>query len=347
MVWLPHPQRPPGNLGQRDRTLLGARPESDAQRLPGLQIIRKTAKEIASRQQLRSNPLIAMKFKIAGIGEILWDLLPSGKLLGGAPANFAFHARQLGADAQIISRLGNDANGREIYERLRELNIPTDQIQIDCAAPTGTVTVELGADGQPGYTIHENVAWDRLVAAHVNVDAICFGTLAQRSAASREAIQETVAAQKGLKILDVNLRQRFYAREILETSLRLANTLKVNDHELPLIAEMFGVAGDARAQMLGLADKFGLQTVACTRGGSGSLLWSAGKWSEHPGIPVRVADTIGAGDSFAAAMTIGLLRGWDLGAINERANAVAAFVASQPGGTPLLPDSVRSPFLAA
>lgn len=288
-----------------------------------------------------------MKFRVVGIGEILWDIIPSGKLLGGAPANFAFHAQQLGAVATIVSRVGNDENGREILDRLRQLNVATDGIQRDETFPTGTVSVQVSEGGQPSYTIHENVAWDRLKESEVEADAICFGTLAQRSAASREAIQKTVAAQKGLRVLDVNLRQHFYSRELLAQSLELANVLKVNDHELPLIAEMFGVGGDARAQMLALAEEFSLQTVACTRGGNGSLLFSRGQWSEHPGISVRVADTIGAGDSFTAAMTIGLLRNWDLETINARANEVAAFVASQPGGTPLLPDSIRSPFLTA
>lgn len=294
-----------------------------------------------------------MAFKVVGIGEVLWDLLPLGKQLGGAPANFAYHAFALGADARIVSRVGRDENGRELLQRLAQLGLNTECIEVDSAAPTGTVSVRVASDGQPQFTIHENVSWDSIAGepaarrAAAEANAVCFGTLAQRSETSRTAIRSLVslAPPQALRVLDVNLRQNFYSRDLIEQSLSLANVLKVNDAELPLLAEMFGVAGDARAQMSALALRHSLRAVACTRGASGSLLLAGGRWSEHPGAPAKVADTVGAGDSFTAAMTLGLLGGWDLDDINERANQIASFVASRPGGTPGLPQDLRAPFL--
>ena len=291
-------------------------------------------------------------FNLIGLGEILWDLLPSGRQLGGAPANFAYHAKALGANGTIISRVGSDQNGADILKRLRQLGLSTDLLQIDPDVPTGTVSVELEDDGQPRYIIHENVAWDRLAAkketlrAAANADAICFGTLAQRSEQSRTSIHEILAQTKpnALRILDVNLRQRFYSGELIERSLRAANTLKINDAELPVLAELLRLTGDVRSELAELADRYSLQLVALTRGAHGSLLLANGRWSEHPGVPANVADTIGAGDSFTAAMALGYLVGWDLDKINDHANRVAAFVASQSGATPGLPAELRQQF---
>jgi fructokinase len=295
-----------------------------------------------------------MAFKVVGIGEVLWDLLPSGKQLGGAPANFAYHASALGAEARIVSRVGRDANGRELLQRITELGLSTDCIELDPAAPTGTVSVELAADGQPKYTIHENVAWDYIKAepaarrAVADANAVCFGTLAQRSETSRASIRALVSLSpsNALRIFDINLRQHFYSRELIEQSLALANVLKVNDTELALLAQMFGITGDMRAQMNGLAAGYKLRVVACTRGAHGSLILADGRWSDHPGVPVKIADTVGAGDAFTAAMALGLLRAWDLDDINHGANQIASFVASCPGATPDLPQHLRAPFLA-
>jgi fructokinase len=293
-----------------------------------------------------------MNFKLVGIGEVLWDLLPGGRQLGGAPANFAYHARALGADSCIISRVGSDSNGRDLLHRLQQLGVPTDCIEIDPAAPTGTVSVEVTPDGQPCFTIHEHVAWDRIAGeeparhAVAEANAICFGTLAQRCEVSRTAIRRLVRSTppEAWRVLDVNLRQHFYSREIIEQSLALANVLKVNDAELPLIGEMFGLAGDPRSQLADLAARFQLRLAACTRGAHGSLLLAGSRWSDHPGVPAKVVDTVGAGDSFTAAMTLGLLAGWDLDEVNLRANQIAACVASSAGGTPPLPPELRSPF---
>lgn len=299
-----------------------------------------------------------MSFKVVGIGEVLWDLLPGGKQLGGAPANFAYHAHGLGAAASVVSRVGKDALGQELLGRLSQLGLGTGTVEEDPALPTGTVTVELGADGQPHYTIHENVAWDYIAGeaagkqAAAVADAVCFGSLAQRSEVSRRSIRVLLSAApaRSLRIFDMNLRQSYYARALLEESLALANVLKVNDTELATVAEMFDLAHGERlgerACMVELAGHFDLRTVACTRGEKGSLVYSEGRWSECPGQPVKVADTVGAGDAFAAALALGLLAGWPLEEIHRRAADVAAYVCTQAGATPELPADLRAPFLA-
>jgi len=287
--------------------------------------------------------------KVLAVGEVLWDLLPDGKQLGGAPSNFAYHCRSLGADARIVTRIGDDDLGREVLERFRGLDLPTDGVEIDPEAPTGTVSVVLDADGQPRYTIHEGVAWDRIEAGPdalvraAAADAVCFGSLAQRAPASRDAIARIVAAAgpDALRIFDVNLRPPFVDREVVARSLEAADVLKLNDEELVVLAEMFDVSGPPEGAVEALAGRFGLKVVAVTRGTGGSLLFADGAWSDHPGVRVEVVDTIGAGDAFTAAMTVGLLAGRPLDEINHRANAVAAFVCTRPGGTPALPESLR------
>ena len=295
-----------------------------------------------------------MSFKLVGIGEVLWDLLPGGRQLGGAPANFTYHARALGADARLISRIGHDDLGREALDRLTKLGVPTDCIEVDRALPTGTVGVEVAADGQPQFTIHEHVAWDALSGepagrlAVATADAVCFGTLAQRSEPSRSSIISLVAAvpPAALRIFDVNLRQNYFSSRLINESIAFADVLKLNETELPQLAVMFDLTGDERSQIRQLAERNLLRVVAYTRGGRGSLLFAEGRWSEHPGFPTKVADTIGAGDSFTAALALGLLAGWPLEEIHLRASEVAAYVCSQPGATPVLPERLRAPFLA-
>jgi fructokinase len=287
-----------------------------------------------------------MSFNVIGIGEILWDVLPSGKQLGGAPANFAFHARALGARSRVISRVGQDALGAEILQRLQALGLPIGEIQMDPSAPTGTVSVELSADGQPRFTIHENVAWDCLalektaLAAAAEADAVCFGTLAQRREPARGTIQSLLAAVRpgALRILDLNLRQHYFSRDVIETSLRLANIAKFNDAELPVLAEMLGLRGSAREQIEQLARQRAQRLVCLTRGAQGSLLYAGGQWAEDPGQSVAVKDTVGAGDAFTAALAVGVLAGRPLDAINRRANQVARYVCSCEGATPPLPE---------
>jgi len=293
-----------------------------------------------------------MKVRVFGIGEVLWDLLPSGAQMGGAPANFAYHARALGADATVISRIGCDPLGDDILRRFEQLGLPPDFLQHDNTVPTGSVTVELEVGGVPRFTIHENVAWDRLAltdvarAAVAEADAVCFGSLAQRCETSRTTIQQLVAAVRpgALRIFDINLRQQFHSREVIEASLDLANALKLNDAELPVLGAMFELKGSERIQMETLAARFDLVTVALTRGPQGSLLLDSRGWSDQPGQPVQVQDTVGAGDAFTAAMTLGMLQGWDLDCVNEHANAVARHVCSSSGATPPLPSWLTCAF---
>ena len=288
--------------------------------------------------------------QILAAGEVLWDLLPKGKQLGGAPANFTFHCRSLGADARLVTRVGNDALGHEVLERFRLLGLPTETVQIDPELPTGTVDVALADDGQPRFTIGEHVAWDRimadkhLLALAARADAVCFGTLCQRREPARSSIRALIAATcpGALRLLDVNLRTPFVDREIIADSLALADALKLNDQELPELARMFGLSATVPEAMKELAGRFGLELVALTRGARGSLLLAEGTWSDHPGRPVDVSDTIGAGDAFTAALVVGYLSGRPLAEINHHANEVAAFVCSQPGGTPALPDALKS-----
>lgn len=289
-----------------------------------------------------------MRPRIVGLGELLWDILPDSLQMGGAPANFAYHAAALGCHAKVVSRVGADELGHRLITRLEGLGLATDAIESDAKRPTGTVTVEVQHDGQPEFTIHENVAWDYIMgsdaalAAVKESDAVCFGSLAQRCETSRNAIRSLIrAAPAGvLRIFDINLRQRFYSKSVIEGSLALANVLKVNETELPVLAHLFDWQGDVRTVIQRVADQFELQTVAYTRGAEGSLVWSGGHWSDHPGVPVQVVDTVGAGDSFTAMMVFGLLSRWSLDELNHRANSIASYVASCPGATPELPQSL-------
>ena len=291
-------------------------------------------------------------FRVVGIGELLWDLLPTGARIGGAPANFSYHAGALGAEARTVSRVGDDALGHELLAQLTTLGVRTSCVQVDPAMPTGTVAVELDADGQPGYEIRANVAWDHLQADAVSMhavataDALCFGTLAQRDPVSRAAIRTLVNASPSdsLRVLDVNLRQHYFSRALIDDSLQLATVLKVNDVELPKLATMFDLRGDVRTQLERIAERWQLNAVALTRGDKGSVLLTAHEYSVHPGVPVEVRDTIGAGDAFTAAMTVGLLSGWALDDVNAHANQVASYVASCSGGTPPLPHAMRQAF---
>lgn len=290
--------------------------------------------------------------RVIALGEILWDMLPEGRLLGGAPANFGYHAHALGADVHIISRVGNDLLGREILQRLAASHLSREGLQLDPLAPTGIVSVDLEADGQPRYVIHEVVAWDGIeatpsaVGLMAHADAVCFGTLAQRGPTSRKSIRAllSVTPAQALRIFDVNLRQNFYTRETIEASLEQANVLKLNETELPVLATMLGLAGSTAEQLAALARGFDLRAVALTLGSGGSVLRVGDRLSSHPGVPVAVRDTIGAGDAFTAVLCLGLLAGWMPERINEQANAVAAFVCSSAGATPELPADLRSLF---
>jgi len=283
---------------------------------------------------------------ILGIGELLWDLLPAGAQLGGAPANYSVMAGRLGNHATVISRIGRDALGERALEVLAPFPVDTTQLQVDPEQPTGTVTVELER-GQPSYVIHQPVAWDFLEMSEAwqaqaeRADAVCFGSLGQRSEQSRRTIHALVRATRPecQRIFDVNLRTPFYSPAIVRDSLALASVMKMNDSEVPEVLSLLGFPAEAslRAGAERLLREFpALSLVAITRGGEGSLLVGRSEWHEHPGIPIKVADTIGAGDAFTAAMTHYLLQGAPLRVLNEAGNRWGSFVASHSGAMPAI-----------
>ncbi len=299
---------------------------------------------------------------ILGVGELLWDLLPEGQQLGGAPTNFAVMAGRLGNHAAILSRIGRDDLGRKAVEILDPLPADTAFLEVDPVHETGKVTVAL-ENGQPHFTIHQPSAWDFLelsdqwMVVAERADAICFGSLAQRAHESRQTIQ-TLASQTSascIRVFDVNLRAPFYSGEVIQESLELATVMKMNDGEVPQVLSLLGLPeyeGAPRDQLRHgaerLLDEFPtLQMVAITRGANGSLLVARDEWNEHPGYPVKVADTIGAGDAFTAAMTHYLLRGADLATLNEAGNRWGGWMATQSGATPPLPEAVRAGIAAA
>ncbi|GAA5123621.1 carbohydrate kinase [Luteolibacter yonseiensis] len=289
---------------------------------------------------------------IIGIGEVLWDNLPSGPRMGGAPTNFACHAQALGADARIVSRVGDDDSGALLLRKLEEAGMSVSGISIDPAHATGSVGVEIVAGGQPVFTIHEDAAWDHLVADNATedlfkqADAVCFGSLAQRNPASGEVIHSLVGltAPSALRIFDVNLRQNYYTPRTILQSLELANVLKLNDAELPKLAEILDLTGGVREQFAALAAKFDLRLIAYTRGSEGSVLFDGNEWCEHPGLATDVCDTVGAGDSFTATVVMGILNGWSLDAVSAAANEVAAYVCSCDGAVPPMPERLRAMF---
>src|ERR1700743_1345772 len=281
---------------------------------------------------------------ILGIGELLWDLLPEGPRLGGAPANFTVMAAKLGNHAALLSSIGGDGVGRSAVQSLDELGADTEFLQIDAAHETGRVTVALKS-GQPEYTIHQPAAWDFLALSDEWIQlaerahAICFGSLAQRSLTSKQSIQELIAQtrQQCICIFDVNQREPFYTSEVVQESLELATVLKMNDAEVPIVTGLLGL--EAEVDLRSASERFlnefpNLRLVAITRGGQGSLLVARDGWNQHPGIPIEVVDTIGAGDAFTAAMTHYLLRGAGLATLNEAGNRWGSWVASQSGAMP-------------
>jgi fructokinase len=287
-------------------------------------------------------------YVVVGIGELLWDVFPEGKRLGGAPVNFSYHCHQLGATAYPVSAVGADTLGTEIRDVLGAKRVPDGFVALDETHPTGTVQVTLDENGKPEYEICEGVAWDyiplsgKLEVLAEKTDAVCFGSLAQRNEVSRATIHTFLGSMwpDALKIFDVNLRQSFFSMEIIESSLAHSTVLKLSDEELPVLAEMFGLTGQITEQLEALRAKFDLRLIAYTRGPGGSLLVSAGEIHDHSGYPVSVIDSVGAGDSFTAALCMGLLNNKQLSDINEHANRVGSFVCQQTGATPVLPDEL-------
>ncbi len=292
---------------------------------------------------------------IVGLGELLWDLLPGGKQLGGAPANFTVMSARLGNRGVIASRVGRDALGDEARSYLASLPADLDCLQTDEVHATGSVSVTL-LDGQPEYVIHQPVAWDFLAGTQDwltlarRADAVCFGTLAQRHDVSRETIHSFLAATSGdcVRVFDVNLRKPFYDARVLADSLRRATLLKLNEIEMPVVMSLLSLeenSGSDEASLLRCArlllDRFPLKLVCVTMGSQGSLLVTCEAHHRHHGIATEVADTVGAGDAFTAALVCFYLRGAPLAVLNEAGNRWGSWVASQRGAMPALSASVR------
>lgn len=285
--------------------------------------------------------------RILSCGEVLWDLFPEGARFGGAPANFACHAALLGGEAFMLSAVGRDDRGREAISILEGMGVDTALIQCVPEAATGTVGVVTDAAGKPRYEIHTGSAWDRidwtreLERGVAVADAVYFGTLGQRGVTSRATIRRVLqhAKTRGLpRILDMNLRAPFYDDALIRESIALASVLKLSDEELPAVAAACGLKTDAgpESQLRALLEKFDLTLVAMTCGAEGAMLVSSAETVRQPGIPTLVRDTVGAGDSFTAAMVIGLLRGDDLKETARSACETASAVCAMDGAVPLV-----------
>ena len=284
-----------------------------------------------------------MKKKVVGLGEVLWDLLPERTCLGGAPANFAYITTLMGDQGIVASRVGEDSRGLEALRRMEELGLDIDHVETDREHPTGTVKVELDGKGVARFEIAHPVAWDFLQwtpdwqRLAENVDAVCFGSLAQRSEESRATVRNFLRATPPgtVKVFDVNLRQSYYSAEVLEESMRLADIVKLNDDELPKIMSLakFPHKDDVSSAQR-LISTYDLKLLCLTRGGRGSLLVRNGDVTEHPGFRVPVADTVGSGDAFTAGLVHEYLQGASLDLMNEVANLVGAWVTSEVGAMP-------------
>lgn len=293
---------------------------------------------------------MATHLSIAAVGEVLWDVFPDGPRFGGAPANFACHAAALGVKSTIISCVGNDELGRTAEQFLRQQGVDTSQLQVSADYPTGTVQVRLDDQGRPEFEIARDVAWDflpwtpSLETIASSLQAICFGSLGQRSPQSQETIQRCVAATgpECLRVLDINLRPPFVDESILRQSLELANVLKLNEDELETVAQLTGARGTEPQQLAAVREAWNLQLIALTKGSQGSLLLTEAATSEL-GVQdkIEVVDTVGAGDSFTATLVVGLLRGLSLDTVHKRAAQVAAYVCTQAGAVPALPADLR------
>ncbi len=290
-----------------------------------------------------------MKGLVIGMGEALWDVLPEGKKIGGAPANFAYHVSQFGLPSCVVSAVGDDALGKEIIENFVSKGL-THRIET-VPYPTGTVQVEIDQAGVPQYEIKENVAWDNIPYTAMleqlaeRTTAVCFGSLAQRNVVSRTTINRFLdaipAENKPLIVFDVNLRQGFYNKEILCNSMKRCNILKINDEELVTVSRMFGYPGiDLQDKCWILLGKYNLQMLILTCGINGSYVFTPGNVSFQPTPKVEVADTVGAGDSFTAAFIASILKGKSVAEAHSCAVQTSAFVCTKKGAMPILPEEL-------
>ncbi len=289
-----------------------------------------------------------MKQIIVGLGEALWDCLPEGSKLGGAPANFAYHVSQFGHEAVAISALGKDVLGDQTIKEFDEKGLKYIMPLVDF--PTGTVQVELDDEGVPTYDIKTNVAWDNIPftpeveEAAKNCRAVCFGSLAQRSLVSRNTIQQFLSAtpEDCLKIFDINLRQNFYTKEIIEENLQKANILKINDEELVTIGRLFDYPGlNMEDKCWLILGKYNLDMLVLTCGTQGSYVFAPGVSSYQPTPKVEVADTVGAGDSFTGSFCAAILADKTIEEAHELAVQVSAYVCTQKGAMPVIPEDYK------
>lgn len=287
---------------------------------------------------------------IAGVGEILFDIVGDSEELGGAPINFAYHAMMLGAEGYAVSTIGDDERGQRALDELSRRKLPTSCITTIEGYATGYVLARVDEAGVASYEFPDDIAWDHLSINDTakelasRLDAVCFGSLVQRGHHSRRALSQylQMLPAKALKVFDINLRQNFYSAEVVLGSLKLADIIKLNDDELPILAEMAEISGSERELLAQLVAAYDLTLAVLTRGDRGSLLLRSGEVSDHPGIRAEtIGDTIGAGDAFTAATVISLLNDYSLAEINEKANRVAAWVCSQKGAMPEMPSSFR------
>jgi fructokinase len=284
--------------------------------------------------------MTAMRKKILCIGEILWDSMPSGLFLGGAPFNVAYHLNNLGGEIFIISRVGDDDLGKEAVKRAAHAGVSTELIQTDDILPTGFVEVELGANGIPEYNIKKPAAWDKItpetdVINHAkSADAIVFGTLAQRTETTRNTIMQ-IGKADCLKVLDLNFRFPHVTRHIAEQSLKMADMVKMNHEELEHLQAWFGLSGDFKEAVFQISETFSISTICVTKGAEGAVLWADGEFSERKGCNVTVADTVGSGDAFLAVIVSGTLAGLPPEKLLDYSNRLGAFVATQQGATPV------------
>lgn len=289
-----------------------------------------------------------MKRLVVGLGEVLWDMLPEGRKIGGAPINFAYHAGQFGIDTMAVSAIGNDKLGEDTIAEMNGKHL--NHIFPSVPYPTGSVQVSLDEKGVPAYDIKENVAWDNIPFTNEiesvarSCRAVCFGSLAQRNAVSRNTIRKFIESTPSgcIRIFDINLRQNFYTSNVIHDSLELCNILKINDEEIMLVSRMFNYdSSNIENVCRTIMEDFSLEMVILTCGTKGSYIFTKGGASFMPTPKVNVADTVGAGDSFTGSFCAAILRGLPVAEAHKKAVEVSAYVCTQNGAMPEIPESMK------
>lgn len=289
-----------------------------------------------------------MKRLVVGLGEVLWDMLPEGRKIGGAPVNFAYHAGQFGIDTMAVSAIGNDKLGEDTISEMNGKHL--NHIFPSVPYPTGSVQVSLDEKGVPAYDIKENVAWDNIPFTNEiesvarSCRAVCFGSLAQRNAVSRNTIRKFIESTPSgcIRIFDINLRQNFYTSNVIRDSLEHCNILKINDEEIMLVSRMFNYdSSNIENVCRTIMEDFSLEMVILTCGTKGSYIFTKGGVSFMPTPKVNVADTVGAGDSFTGSFCAAILRGLPVAEAHKKAVEVSAYVCTQNGAMPEIPESMK------